>query len=496
MDRLACVDVPSLPLQLLLRREPEARAHPAAVVDRDHPQGQILWVNERARRLRVLPGLRYSAALSLAPDLRAGTVSAREIEAGVRQLETQLRQWSPEIEPARDEPGVCWVDASGLGRLYASPRLWGEAMVAALAREGFAAAVAVGFTRFGSYAVVRSRRCGVCVFADRREERRAALRVPLDVLAIEPALRERLDQLGVQRVGAFLRLPASGVRKRFGEEAHRLHRLAAGSLWAPFAPSAPEVSLRRHQFWDTPESDVHRLVFAVKRLLGPLLDELASRQEALCELELRLVLDRRGAVCTERVRTATPTLDALQILNLVQLRLAGLELTAGVVELHLDARARRVVSKQLDLSLGAPQRDCASADRALARLRAEFGEDCVLRAQLRNGHLPEACFAFERLERVPEAEPARVSPGNLVRRIRARPLPLRPRPRHEPDGWLLRGEGHGPVVRCSGPYVLSGGWWTGRVHREYHFAETRDGGLAWIYYDRRRQRWFLHGRVE
>jgi len=34
------------------------------------------------------------------------------------------------------------------------------------------------------------------------------------------------------------------------------------------------------------------------------------------------------------------------------------------------------------------------------------------------------------------------------------------------------------------------------VRREYHFAETQRGELLWIYYDRTRRRWFLHGRVE
>ncbi|MGA0869663.1 MAG: hypothetical protein ACO3UM_12105, partial [Planctomycetota bacterium] len=62
--RLACVDLPAFPLQLLLTRERGFAGHPAVVVDRDEPQGKVLWVNERARRLRVLPGRRYAESLS------------------------------------------------------------------------------------------------------------------------------------------------------------------------------------------------------------------------------------------------------------------------------------------------------------------------------------------------------------------------------------------------------------------------------------------------
>jgi protein ImuB len=34
------------------------------------------------------------------------------------------------------------------------------------------------------------------------------------------------------------------------------------------------------------------------------------------------------------------------------------------------------------------------------------------------------------------------------------------------------------------------------VHREYHFAEMKRGECLWIYYDRRRRRWFVQGQVE
>ena len=49
MGRTACLDLPAFPLQLLLWRRPDWRALPAAVVESDKPQAEILWMNERAR---------------------------------------------------------------------------------------------------------------------------------------------------------------------------------------------------------------------------------------------------------------------------------------------------------------------------------------------------------------------------------------------------------------------------------------------------------------
>ena len=52
------------------------------------------------------------------------------------------------------------------------------------------------------------------------------------------------------------------------------------------------------------------------------------------------------------------------------------------------------------------------------------------------------------------------------------------------------------VVKVEGPYIISGGWWRSAVQREYHVAETQNGDMLWVFFDRQRRRWFLHGVVE
>jgi protein ImuB len=199
----------------------------------------------------------------------------------------------------------------------------------------------------------------------------------------------------------------------------------------------------------------------------------------------------------ESIRPAAPTLDARQLAELIRLRLQAVRrLPDGVVEVLLMAREAEATTEQLQLFAGRPKRDLRAGERALARVRAELGEAAVVQARLREGHLPEGQFAWEPLEALPAARPRAVDERHLVRRIQARPIPLPPRPRQEPDGWMLQGLEQGPVVRVSGPYIVSGGWWNRPVHREYHFAETRRGELLWVYYDRPRRRWFLQGRVE
>lgn len=494
MGRMACVDLPAFPLQLLLKRNPEWQTRPVAVVDSDNPQGVILWVNDRARGFRILPGMRYAAGLSLAGDLRAAVVPQAAIESAVARVARQLRCFTPLVEPAAGQPGVFWLDASGLERLHDSLNHWAGLIRSAMKRQGLNATVMVGYNRFCSYALARAKR-GIVVFESAAAERAAARRVPLDRLTFQPKTRDALDRLGIRDVGSFIDLPAAGVGKRFGPEAMRLHRLASGALLEPLAPELPEPPPVEREDLEHPETDVQRLMHVIEILLRRLLRTLAGRNQALAEIVIGFQFERLSEH-SERVRPAEPTLNLESLLGLVRLRLSAVGLPDGVATLLLAARGSGATREQLELFARKPRRDPAAANRALARVRAELGNTAVIRARLREGHLPEGRFTWETLDSLAQPRPRDVAGNVLVRRIFDRPIALPSRSRQEPDGWLLSGLEQGPVVRVQGPFIVSGGWWRRPVHREYHFAETRKGEVLWVFYDRVCRRWFMQGRVE
>ena len=491
MDRLACVSLPALPLQLVLRRHPEWAVHPVAVVADDRPQGLIRWVNAAARKAGVRPGLRYTAACSLAADLRAGVVPPAEIDEAVEAIMERLRHFTPEVEPSAEEPGVFWLNGAGLTRLYPSYEAWARLIAADLNGVGFCATVVVGFTRFGTYAVARAQD-EMMVFDDPTDEHAAARRVRLECLELDPDLRDTLVKLGVTTVGALLALPAGGLLTRFGEAAYRLHRMASGELWTPLQPLKPQEPIQQRLVLDDPETDAMRLLFRLKGLLHLLLTALAIRGEALTGLTLRLRLDG-GEWREERVCPAAPTLDPVQLLDLVRLRLDAVELSSGVIEMELMAAGVQVLAEQHRLIVERPRRDLEAANRALARIRATFGDEAVGRVRLADAHLPEASFRWEPLNQAPgdryqvpvlelktQDSKLKTETRILVRRIFTKPVPLR-----LPPGSTLHG-----------PYIVSGGWWGRETHRDYYFAETQRGELLWVYYDPRWLQWFIHGTVE
>ncbi|HKU41667.1 MAG TPA: hypothetical protein VJR89_26095, partial [Polyangiales bacterium] len=409
MDRWACVSLPALPLQLLQRSQPElcdvstlpaaeqARGQPAVVVSEDKPQGKVLWANEHAFRAGALPGYSYAVALSLVPGLRAGVISEREIASATAELKNLLWGFTPKLE-ASDEAGVFWLDASGLGSLYESLTDWASALRARLREHGFMASAVVGFTRFGSYALARAIR-EQRVFEDREEERAAVARVPLACLDIEPEFRDVLRKLGIHDVAGLLSLPVHGLLLRFGKTAQRLHELAAGELFTPAPADEWQAPLCERALLDDAERDATRLLFTIKRLLDALLPQLARRAQALASLTLTCKLDRKqGVYGPDTLRPAVPSLDVVQLMDLVRLRLEGWTLASGVIEVELEATGAPTSVEQLRVFVEQPRRDLAAGNRALARLRAELGDQAVVRAALCEGQLPEASFGWQPMD--------------------------------------------------------------------------------------------------
>lgn len=169
MALLGCVSVDCLPLQILLNDNPAWAATPVAVTKEEKAQSPILALNHEARGRGLAVGMRYASALSLVPSLRARSVSSDRISGERDRIIKLLSAFTPDIEPCPFDADSFWAAVDGLRSLFTSESHWIEKVREALAGEGFRAKVAVGFTRFGTYAIARSR-SHLTVFATQREE--------------------------------------------------------------------------------------------------------------------------------------------------------------------------------------------------------------------------------------------------------------------------------------------------------------------------------------
>lgn len=485
MGRLACVNIMELPLQLLLRRRPDWLAYPTVVVDEDSPTGVVRWANRKARRRRIAEGMRYAQALSLARELRAGTVAEAEVEESVEALAVRLQEYSPIVEASGRDPGIFWLDAAGLEGVFGSLGAWAKGVVEGLReRDAFYATVVVGFGRFATWMIAGARRGGAVVLGSVDQQEQMLEAVPVGRMPVSSELSGVLKRLGVTTLGEFLALPAEGVHRRFGGAARRVHEMGRGVLEIPLTPYYQESARGERVEFEAPEGVSTRLLFAIKRYLHPLIDELEAGGEKIAGLEVVFdtVDGRRERVW---VRPAAPTVDEGQLLDLVRLKLESMRMEAGVGALEVVAHTAQGAHEQMALFASGGRRDLEAANQALARVRAEMGEEAVVCAKLRAGHLPEARFRWEPLGELRDAQVSEASRRSLIREFRHR---ARPASRaYDPDVARLR--------RLDGPFVISGGWWVGGIHRRYHFAQTEEGEIVWLYFDAVRERWMEVGRV-
>lgn len=510
LRRMACVDLPDLPLQSLLRAQPALRDVPACVVAEDHPEAQLLLINRHAREMRLRTGMRFGAAKSLVPELRAGTVSAVELEQGVAQIVRALQTFSPHVERDPVSAGVFYLDPAGLSRLYGGEQNWARCVYRFLTAKQFYASVVVGFGRTLSYVLARSVR-GVKVFERPEEVLKQAREVDLERLHITPKLRDALDRLGVNTLGDLSEFGADQLKTRFGAEASLWCRVAHGEEVLPLC-SEPHVKAARSEVEiDPPDDDIARLCFGLKRGLDLLLEDVRKRGQSVRKLWMHLVFER-GPASVQCLEPSVPTRDAALLLELLRLRLSALNIgresaaqsslfsqgeRSKIERVVLEAETSDLAAGQLNMFV--PKRDLAAGARALARLKASYGEDVACRATLEDAHLPEERFRFVSSGRIEKPKAEDVSPHALlpsIRRVLLRPEPFSGELVVEPESRNKKLIHAGEVFELSGPQRVTSAWWARPVARDYYYARSPRGELLWLFYDALRSAWFLHGYVD
>src|SRR5690606_5748373 len=132
--RFGCLFVPDLPLQALLRVEPDLHGRPVAVAQGEGASARVVAVSVPARTQGVLPGARLKEALALCPDLVLRWDDEAVREAAREAALDAAAAVSPRVEEVA--PGLVLVDARGLGKLHGGDRGLVSALLAAARRVG------------------------------------------------------------------------------------------------------------------------------------------------------------------------------------------------------------------------------------------------------------------------------------------------------------------------------------------------------------------------
>ncbi|HJZ86186.1 MAG TPA: DNA polymerase Y family protein [Polyangia bacterium] len=467
---IACLWAPSLPLQALLRAEPELRGQAVAILE----QGQVTAMTFAAARQEVRPGMTATAALAVCPHLTLRTPAREIVRAAAAALADVAYGFSPHVEAA--EPGWIYFDASGLGRLHETAQDLQKAVLAAAQRVGLSVRVGIGSGKFAAKLRARWREVVVGV-------------LPVEALEPSPEAASRLARWGVRKVADLAALAPPAVGRRLGEEGARLARRARAAIGGqtrgddPLCPAPAPLRFEEAIELDWALYDVESLAFVVRGLLERLVARLHCRALAASALEVRLALDPRG-MHEIQVPLRAPTRQVATMTTLVRLAVAAQPPDRGVTGIAIVARPAPPATDQLSLFDPVPPPP-ETLQATVARVEAIVGPGHVGSPQVLDSHRPDA----QRL--IPFAPPrtaAATAPAGPHKVVALRWLP----PTEELDA-LAKVQG-ARVTAHAGPWRLSADWWREPFERDYYEVRTVSGAIYLVC--RNLERWQVVGMFD
>jgi len=487
---IVCVWIPAFRLAVARATNPGiALDAPLILADRIE-RGRVVDCTLTAAALGVRPGMTLVQAQAVAHDAR----TAFDDPA------VDARVWS-EVLDALDAASPL-VEDGGLGRAFlemhgigGDPAGWIAAVRSALTGFDLPLRATCGPNRFVA-AAAAWRGDGIVCDGDPAA---FVAPLPLELLEIERGTCERLRLLGVTTLGELAALPHGPFVRRFGAAAAAWHDRARGIDGRPLEPRTRALRVDRKLYGEGEAGSEEQVLFALRTLVGWVVDDLAAAGKRAGRLVLTLECeDAQTRVLTTRV--AQPTALPATLFELLRARLEGVTLEAPVVGLRLAAEELAGGGVPMSLfAAGDPDPDAVGI--VLARLDAAFGEGRALRARVVNGPRIERRYALETFTleplatRGPRLEPPALPAAATLqlRLVAPRAIDVRVL-----DG-MPRFVGSPPqhVVEVAGPWRTEERWWGPATGEGAPFARDEydvcldDGALVRI--AREGTAWSLRG---
>ena len=491
---------------------------------------RLASLDASAAALGLRPGLALADARAMHPHLAPHDAEPEAEAATLAAIVDWCRAFTPLAAPDGGDGAI--LDITGAAHLFGGERALMAMVVERLARQGFAATVAVAGTPGAAWAL--NRYGGITRLIPDAIEPAGLARLfapmPLAALRLEAPTIARLAQAGLRRVGDLLLRPRAPVAARFGPDIHRRLDGLLGQARQPISPrfAAPAfLAERRFAEGVTLVTDIQATILALAYDLCGLL---TRHGEGARQLDVSLYrVD--GVVRHLAAGTSRPLRDPLAMARLFRERIEavggdGLDTGYGFDVVRLAAlSAERLDPDQLEWE------ETGSGDLAdlVDRLGARFGLARVVRLRDADGHRPGQVIvtaaARPKGQRAADRAGRPFMPAVADTLEGFEPLPERPirlldRPEPieavaaVPDGppmrFTWRRVTH-HVAAIEGPERIGPDWWRqgqdnssdalpGALSRtrDYFRAEDTEGRRFWLYreglyHQAPAPRWYLHG---
>lgn len=466
----ACVEIPALALQAVLRSEPHLREQPVAVVDGMTPP-RVIAANQKACSMGVRHQLTATEAAEMGAIEIRRRMPAQEVSVHAALLDA-CWSISPRVEDRA--PGLIILDLAGLSSIWSSDEHIALRLAESLSRAGLESRIAVAPNP--DAAALAAQGYDGITYVARGEEAEKIGSLPVSVLQPPPEIDLVFSCWGIRTCRQLAHLPSEELSERLGQAGVALQKLAQGRAIRAFVPAPPPLEFTEAMELEDPIADLESFAFVLGRLLHQICMRFEMYGLAAQQLELQLELDPgyvpttendSGTTYRENLTLAIPSGDVQHLLKLWRLRLQARPPCAPIIEVRLSGLPAkpRVAQGELFAPLSP---DPEKLEILLARLRNLVGEDDVGCPEVIDSHRPDAfrmsSFSPARAASVRARPKSRLHPAQSNRRLVLRrfrpPVPAQVEVRNGcPIHIRFRGA-KAAIVCASGPWRSSGDWWT------------------------------------
>ncbi len=477
--------------------QPDCATLPVAIAAAEKGRMKIKGVNSIASLKGILKGMVVADCRAILPELEVIAYEENKENLLLEELALWCLRYTPVV--AIDAPDGLLLDVSGCTHLWETEQNYLHDISSKLAAKGFTARIAIADTTGLAWAAARYYHSPAII--NTTDSTAALIQLPPAALQLEPAVKERLEKLGMHRIADFIKIPRASLRQRFGAGILRQIDYATGREKEHLQPViVPAIYIERLPCLE-PVRTATAIEIAIKNLLSALCKRLLDDEKGLRSAIL-LCFRIDGNVQQIAIGTHEPSRTVEHLFKLLELKIATIEPALGIDLFTLEAAVVEDMPVTQENLWGNSTQEEKALIELLDRIGEKIGHENIHR------YIPQAHYWPERAmkavnslqEKLPMSWPdQKPRPVQLLKEPELIDVAV-PIPDYPPLLFTHQGKIH-KIVKADGPERIEQEWWLEESkHRDYYCVEDEAGGRYWLFRlghytnnDEENPQWFLHG---
>lgn len=478
-----------------LRRHPGLKEKPFAFAVAEKGRRIVKAANNAARERGVYREMALADCRAIVPDLEVVDYDP----ARAPKLLHALAEWCIRFTPvvAVDPPDGLILDATGCTHLWGSERGYVNDLLKRFKTFGYEVQIGMADTIGTAWAV--SRFGDSITIVPSGSDANAIAPLPPAALRLDGMQIEKLEKLGLNSIGSFMRMPSSALRRRFGPSLlTRLGQALGEEIEIP-EPIHPVTPYQERLPCLEPIRNAGGIEIALNTLLEGLCSRLARESKGLrkCQLLCHRV---DGNIQKIDIATSRPSRNPQHLMKLFENKIAMIEPDLGIELFILDASVVEDLTGEQEAlwSVGSDKQKAVA--ELLDRVAGRTGAESIKRFLPAEHYWPErsvkiATTLTEQASATWRPEVPR--PIHLLENPEQIEVTV-PMPDYPPMLFRHKGVLH-TVAKADGPERIEQEWWLqAGLFRDYYCVEDTGGRRFWIfragsYEDVTEPGWYLHG---